>query len=332
MLLVPAATLVMVGLVAAARTGDPNEQVISANRTATVVAHQAAELANALAQGKITRTPTPTSTLSPMATIAPAAVSMPTPDRPRPTPLPALPVPAIGADPVKGYLRPSLLQDGQTVELALPHGRWDVRFTVPDCLVPWTNVELEPNAVVQSTTSPSPTCDLAGASWSSDAPCALHDDGQCEVLADDSYWDMLGQSQPTEAPAPTPLSTVARVPAPPRPASPEPSRPAAPAPVVLRTVVVVVVATPVSTETPVPTTTTRPTPTAIAAPSPRTGSITATGHWGLGHIPRSRGRCGGAWGGRGRASDTTQGRRVASATQFNRHRRRTCLTDHQPLT
>ena len=273
MLLLPAVTLVMVGLVAAASSGDPNEQVISANRTATAVAHQAAELANALAQAKITRTPTPTSTPSPMATIAPAAVSMPMPNPPSPTPLPALPVPAVGADPVEGYLRPSLRQDGQTLELALPQGRWDVRFTVPDCLAPWTNVELEPNAIVLGMTDPWPACDLAGASWSSDAPCALDDAGQCDVLADDSYWDMLGRTLPTETPTPTPAPTVTQAPVPPQPAAPAAARPVVPPPAVQRFVeTVVVTATPEAAEVAAPT----PSPSPTAATRTPTRAATAT--------------------------------------------------------
>jgi len=94
---------------------------------------------NAIAQSKITLTPTPMATpttvpVTPTAKPVPADDSSPTPtpDWPRPT----------ADNPLAGYVQSSVLQD-PWLELALPQGRWDV--LVPACdnaPSTWSNVWL----------------------------------------------------------------------------------------------------------------------------------------------------------------------------------------------
>jgi len=193
-------------------------------------AHARDELANCIAQGKC---PTETPTASPTPTLVPAAAPLPS-STPRSesltaTPSPPLPIPAEGDAWLSGYLRPSTWQDGVTLELALPMGRWNVRFEDPSCAGPWTNVALAPGAQL-AVSSPAGgldwlgMCSLVGASWSSAAPCAMDDAGRCDVLQDASYWDWLGR-QPTPVPTDTPAPAHA-----PPVAAPTPAPVAAPAP------------------------------------------------------------------------------------------------------
>ena len=194
--------LVLTAPIAAAETRTP----------AQATAHALDELANCRAQNRpdaaqICPTETPTPTLSPTATLTPIPAATPTDmptDAPEPTvtPLPALPAPPPGDDPAPGYTRP--LGNGW-LELALPQGRWAV-YQADDCapqvdawreawLTTADDGEVDLNATGVA-------CGLVAAVWQSDAPCALDDQGVCQLVLDASYWDMLGRT-PTAVPSDT---------------------------------------------------------------------------------------------------------------------------------
>jgi hypothetical protein len=248
--------------------------------------HALDELANCRAQAQLTGRPrpecatdTPTPTVPPTVTLTPIPASTPTDlptDSPEPTatPLPVLPAPPQGDDPALGYTRP--LGDGW-LELALPQGRWAVH-QADDCgsqVEAWSAAWLTTaNDGEVDLNTANVACGLATAVWQSDAPCALDDQGICQLVLDASYWDMLGRT-PTAVPSDTPTPRPQAPPSTPRPAAPA----RAPAPqvqvrTVVRTVVVEVEVTPEPTDTPVVTPTDRPTltPTQTATVTP-----TATG-------------------------------------------------------
>jgi hypothetical protein len=254
--------------------------VLAQTRTAPeATQHALDELANAIAQGKITLTPTPSSTptVTPLlATETPTPAPLPT-DTPAPSPTdPPLPVPDLGQA-TAGYVRPTTREpSGTWLELALPQGRWAVLYDASLCAAPapWTNVWLaldeQSDRPITADRQDAAMCAVAAWSWSSDVPCAADDQGTCDVNLDGAYWDALAQTQPT--PTDTPAATVVpRVPT---------ARPAAPVAVVqvqrvVQTVVsvqtVIVLVTPeaaATTSTPRPTTTRSPSPTASRTPSP----------------------------------------------------------------
>jgi hypothetical protein len=252
--------------------------------------HALDELANCRAQkrpgaGAIcpTDTPVPTSTPIPTWTAVPPTAT-PTdapadPREPTQTPLPTLPAPAPDGDPVPGYTRPL---DEHWLELALPEGRWAV-YQADDCapqVGAWSQAWLTTAADGEvDLNAPGAACDLVAAVWQSDAPCALDDNGQCNLGLDSSYWDWLGQ-QPTATPPPTRAPAATRVA--PAPAIAPASAPvAAPAPqvrTVVQTVVMVVTAalptdTPVSLTTPTLVPTRAPTATVMPTRSPTRTSV-----------------------------------------------------------
>ncbi|HET7637953.1 MAG TPA: hypothetical protein VFK47_04355, partial [Ktedonobacteraceae bacterium] len=161
--------------------------------------HALDELANAVAQGRITLTPTPTPTLTPtpiptatatVTEVVPTVIMSPTA-----TPVPVLPV-ATGDDPIQGYLRPT----DSWIELAIPQGRWFVYSDTCD-LQAWNTVWLWNNG--QDTYLND--CHIDTSVWSSTTPCAQNDDGICDIQLDQSYWDYLGSlPTPTETPVPSP--------------------------------------------------------------------------------------------------------------------------------
>jgi hypothetical protein len=237
--------------------------------------HALDELANCRAQRRPecpteTATPTllPSATPTPIPTATPTDVPTNSPE-PTVTPLPILPAPAPGDDPALGYTRP--IGNGW-LELALPQGRWAV-YQADDCapqaeawrqawLTSAENGEVDLNA-------PGVVCGLVAAVWQSDAPCALDDQGVCQLVLDASYWDMLGHT-PTAVPTDTPIPRLQAVPA------TRATRAAAPAPpaqvqVVVRTVVIT--ATPADTPTPSPLSTQTPRPS--VSPT-RTATTSAT--------------------------------------------------------
>jgi hypothetical protein len=123
--------------------------------------------------------------------------------------------------------------------------------------------------------APGVACGLVAAVWQSDAPCALDDQGVCQLVLDASYWDMLGHlptAVPTETPLPrsiptlAPRSTTQRAPA---PAALAPSQPRIEAVVIVQTVLVTPEASDMPTARPVATETPKPlaTPTATLTPA-----------------------------------------------------------------
>ena len=255
---------------------------VSAERpgaSATATAHALDELANAIAQGKITRTPTPTST----PTAVPTSTPIPPPaDSPVPTatPDPPLPVPDVGQV-VAAYVRPSPRDPSLTwLEVATPQGRWAVLYDTALCVppAPWTNVWL---ALDDASTRPitaersgTGMCALTQWSWTSDVPCATDDDGVCDAAADPAGWPLAADEPPSEvlaAPAPSPLPPPTAVPAP--RVAPAPPTSAARMQVVVQTVVVTAV--PTDTPIPEPTATPRPAPTSSPLPTPTVVSTIA---------------------------------------------------------
>ncbi|MES2360127.1 MAG: hypothetical protein V4529_17430 [Gemmatimonadota bacterium] len=256
--------------------------------------HALDELANAIAQHKITVTPTPspppTSTPRPSATSAPVPTATDPPEDP-PTAEPVLP---FGANPVGGYLRPTTLPNPALYELALRQGRWDVDLGGCGLVGVWSPVWMftqETNVVLAGVDyfaelDPALTCPIVGASWHSDTPCAQDDDGRCDVQQDGGYWD--AQPQPTDPPAaetgapvgappPTPTRVVARAAV--QAAAAQPPAPrivyqTAPTPepvivTVLATVLVVPTATPAPTRTP----TLQPSPSSTATALPTSTQV-----------------------------------------------------------
>jgi hypothetical protein len=152
--------------------------------------HALDELANAIAQRRITETATPTMTST--TKIITTNTTMPKSEgasiipTPTDTPTPTLP----DADaPSNAYLRPA---GGDWLELALPTGRWLIES---ECsLTPWTQVTYHTDiyAFVND-------CRLVNWQWSSDTPCAQDDEGICTLEYDLSYQDFLG-TFPTETP------------------------------------------------------------------------------------------------------------------------------------
>jgi hypothetical protein len=242
--------------------------------------HALDELANALAQGKITLTPTstPTFTPTPTPTLIPTATPEPTEtDTPVPTAIPTMPI-ADGEQPSNAYLRPG---PEDWLELALPQGRWIIQST--DCnLTPWTQVSYHTS---DPRTAGVNDCPLSAWQQVSETPCAMSDAGVCDLLSDESYLNYLsGLLTPTETPAPatlTPTPTpraaaLAQAAAPPPPppepiyivvtATPEPDDPTptwTPRP----TATIRSTATATRTRTPVPTATQFPTSTAVPTPT-----------------------------------------------------------------
>jgi hypothetical protein len=256
--------------------------------------HALDELANAIAQGKITRTPTPSATApaAPTSTPGPPPPTLQPPtDTPRPVPgvaqEPALPVPNVGQA-VAAYVRPSPRDpSGNWLELALPSGRWAILYDSVLCTppAPWTNVWLalddqSDRPITADRAGDGAMCAVAHWSWSSDVPCAADDRGTCDVALDGAYWDAIPQLEPaatdTPIPLPVPSPPASPVRAPTPPAVPRPA-PAAPPPaaapqveVVVQTVVVVITAappTPVPTRTPPPPTATPPSATQTPLPT-----------------------------------------------------------------
>ena len=233
-------------------------------------AHALDEIANALAQGKITATPTATATPRPTSTPTP----LPLPTQPvaeptiGPTPEPGLPV--VSQDsPLQGYLRPSTRGD-TWLELALPQGRWDIQANC--AITPWETVWLWDDTATSSAFLND--CQLYTWIWSSDVPCAQDEDGTCDIELDQSYWDWLGHlPTPTTEPfTPTPVphtpvpqqAQPARQPA----AAPQQAVPPAPQPqVIVQTVVVTPTATSTPTTSPTVTPTRTVTPTLTATPT-----------------------------------------------------------------
>ena len=274
----PVRRLALLGSVALWLFAGVVEPVYAQERQpARATQHALDELANAIAQGKITLTPTLTPTLTATPTPKPAPTSTPEPtetDTPVPTAVPTMPV-ADDDQPSNAYLRPG--PDGW-FELALPQGRWMVQSS--DCdLTPWTQVRYHSSS---PTTAGVNDCPLSVWQQVSETPCALNDDGVCDLILDASYQDYLGSLiTPTETPVPVPpsptpvprvasLVQAARPPAPPPPApaaTPEPiyivvtatPDPASPNP----TRTVRPTATPAPSRTPVPTATQFPTATAV---------------------------------------------------------------------
>jgi hypothetical protein len=252
--------------------------------SATATGHALDELANAIAQGKITRTPTPTA--SPTATpVPPTATPTPTPvpnDPPPATPEPALPVPDLGQA-VAAYVRPSPRDPSLTwLELAAPQGRWAVLYDTALCVppAPWTNVWLalddastRPITVERSGTG---MCALAQWAWTSDVPCAVDGDGVCEAAADPAGWPPPAAEPPPDVPVPPPTARPTSPPptaVPVRRAAPTPPTPAPRVQVVVQTVVV----TAVPTDTPPPHPTSIPVAlTATERPAPPTTTVMAT--------------------------------------------------------
>jgi len=227
---------------------------------AQATAHALDELANAIAQGKITLTPTPTFSPQPRATptVAPSETPAPTPTETA-TPVPVFE--AIQAEPVNNaYLRPG---PEPWLELALPTGRYLIQT---DCsLTPWTEVWYHTSAPNLAGVN---DCPLDGWMQFSDTPCAMNDDGVCDLTYDLSYQDYLGSlAPPTAIPAPAaaspPQSPVA--PAAPRSVTPAPVRVAQAA----TPVYIVVTATPdADSTTRVPTPSARPTVTVAPTRTP----------------------------------------------------------------
>jgi hypothetical protein len=201
--LLSAGLLLLTVAPAAAQTRQPPE----------ATQHALDELANAIAQGKITRTPTPTPTAIAtvrVATDTPLPTAVPPTDTPRPTPTPAepaLPVPG-GGYAAAGYLRPLAREpDGPRLELALAGGRWAVLYDTSVCaaLPVWSNVwlaqdEASERPITVSRDDDTSVCVLAKWAWISDAPCAADDDGTCNVA--------LEQDMPVAAPTAARTATV----------------------------------------------------------------------------------------------------------------------------
>jgi hypothetical protein len=262
--------------------------------------HALDELTNAMAQGKITPTPSPTATAAPTPdpTATPAPTSISAPRAPADTPAvaptptePPLPVPEPGSA-VAGYIRPSPRDpSGAWLELALSQGRWAVLYDGTLCAAPaaWTNIWVtldgrSDRPITVDRGGNGTMCTLAAWSWTSDVPCAADDQGTCDVALDGAYWDALGQAAPDAQdqdtpPPPTPQPRLEQT-VPPRVAA-APPPPAAAAPrvqIVVQTVVVVVTAeppTPSPTQPRAPTSTAPPTPSATRTPPP-TNVPTAT--------------------------------------------------------
>jgi hypothetical protein len=235
--------------------------------------HALDELANAIAQGKITRTPTPTST--PTATLVPpTATPVPTSVRPTDTPVPtatvepSLPVPGAGYA-FAGYLVPSArARDG--LELALAQGRWAIRYDTALCTPPvvWTNVWLalddESNRLITVERADDAMCAVAQADWTSDVPCAADEEGLCDVGLDGAYPDVVAQVEPTVAPTETTVRVLVTPTAQPTLAAVVAPNSAGPRPVVIvQTVVVLLTPTPSSLPTPTPSSV----PTRLALPT-----------------------------------------------------------------
>ena len=248
--------------------------------------HALDELANAIAQGRITRTPTPSATPTPSPTITPKPTASSSTDTPTPaatTPVPTAPILVVSRT-TPAYVRPIPGDPSETwLELALPQGRWAVQYDTALCTppAPWTNVWLamdeesdRPITVVRDDASA--MCALALWSSASELACATDDHGDCDVEMDDGYASASGQvdSSATATPLPTPnrLPRLAPTPQPPvAPAALTASR-ERPVEVVVQTVVVVVTLVPTPTRivprTSIPIATPTPTRTATLAPSP----------------------------------------------------------------
>src|SRR5262249_27792952 len=124
------------GTPAAAQTRAPPE----------ATQHALDELANAIAQGRVTRTPTPSPTPMPSSTVTPRPTLVPT-DTPTPgTPAQPTPPPMLVVrGPASAYVRPSPNDpDGTWLELALPQGRWAIQYDTGLCAppAPWTDLWL----------------------------------------------------------------------------------------------------------------------------------------------------------------------------------------------
>jgi hypothetical protein len=135
----------------------------------------------------------------------------------------------------------------------------------------WRQVLLSSAADGEVDLNDGATCGLVAAVWQSDVPCALDDQGVCQLAMDASYWDMLGR-KPTAVPSdmltPEPQATPSKS----QPAPPTTGLPQGAVRTVMQTVVVVVTAVPADTPLPVatatPDATRTPTPTVTPTHSP----------------------------------------------------------------
>lgn len=244
----------------------------SPGTAAAATAHALAEQANACAQKKpecFTPTATATSTVAPTPTATLVVPSVTPTVEPSATPAPGLPVPARGADPLGGYLRPSPGDPdvaGDWLELALPTGRWDVfvggrgEGTCHDRLGDWSDVWLftagpnQPPAIADRDYFGDGTwgsCEVAQWFWHSDTPCAQDTEtGLCSAEADPVLQALeastVAQVLPAGGPPDDGLTTDAPTPA---VLAPPPADPRNPGAVPQPPIVIMIVATPA----PVPT-------------------------------------------------------------------------------
>ena len=209
-----------------------------ADTPAQATAHAIDELANAIAQGKVTLTPTPTPTATPSPTATPTPTPAPsaTPE-PTSTPEPSLPSVAFGFDPrLAGYVRPSNRLDPGWVELALPQGRWNVRLG-GDCSGDdpldgaWMDVTVyavASNYVLldrgyltnDGDREGMWVCPVLGVSWQSDTPCAWDEEGFCLAAADPAGWPPADAQPPPVAVQTDPVEDQIPVQPPARPTPP----------------------------------------------------------------------------------------------------------------
>jgi hypothetical protein len=249
--------------------------------------HALDELANCRAQR---RPDCPTGMATPTFTTTPIPSPIPTPN-PTPTPQPTvMPEPAPTDPPlpllnvgqaVAAYVRPSPRDpSGTWLELALPQGRWAMLYDTTLCTqsAAWTNVWLalddQGDRPITADRDDGATCAVSQWSWTSNAPCAEDDQGNCDVEFDEAYWDASGQVEPTATDTPIPTRSTAPPPTP-RPPIALGAPPATAAPrveVIVQTVVVVVTSVPTAKSIPTRTTALTPTPvptrTATLTPSP----------------------------------------------------------------
>lgn len=224
-----------VGVVIVSRGIGGHVAYAAAPRTpAQATANAANDLAQGIASGRITLTPTasatPTLTATPTVTATAVLVATATVTS---TPLPVLPVPAHTDLPLAGYVRPSSLAPeiaGEWLELALANNRWDVIIgsgigdgTCHDLLGNWVNVFVfqdkfgNTQVATRDYFSEDSPCLITQAIWHSDTPCAIDTDtGLCEALADpvNSIPDAGQDSQPPATAPPTATPSPPVIPTP----------------------------------------------------------------------------------------------------------------------
>src|SRR5262249_13065391 len=146
---------------------------------AAATQHALDELANCRAQQRLecpteTPTPTPSPSAPATATASPTLAAVPTKTpEPSPTPEPGLPVPGLGQA-VTAYVLPEPRDPtGTWLEIALPEGRWAIRYDTTLCNSPtqWTNVWLafdaESNRPITADRDDAAVCGVSEWSWSS---------------------------------------------------------------------------------------------------------------------------------------------------------------------